>query len=223
MHLQLRLLACCVIAAALFLVGSAHPTWAQSKDAPAESGTVNLDRSRVYVFVAKKGKLGHDHGMVGRLKSGRLKLGATEKAGELVIDMTSFLADTKEARRHVGLEGEHDAATRASVTQAMLGATVLDSANHPTATWLINSAKQVKSTKPGVPQSYLLEGEFTLHGETKPLNVTVVAEKFEGEQRVRGDFTILQTDYGIKPFTKAFGTVGVTNDLKIWGDLLVKP
>ncbi|MGV2340918.1 MAG UNVERIFIED_CONTAM: hypothetical protein LVR18_45365 [Planctomycetaceae bacterium] len=39
-----------------------------------EQGNVDLQASRVYVFVGKTG-LGHDHGVEGRLKSGQVTLG----------------------------------------------------------------------------------------------------------------------------------------------------
>jgi len=40
---------------------------------------------------------------------------------------------------------------------------------------------------------------------------------------IRGNFTILQTDYGITPYSKAFGAIGVANPLRIYGDLYVAP
>jgi hypothetical protein len=36
-----------------------------------------------------------------------------------------------------------------------------------------------------------------------------------------GGFTMLQTEYGITPLTKAFGAVGVTDQLSIWEDLWI--
>ena len=36
-----------------------------------------------------------------------------------------------------------------------------------------------------------------------------------------GNFSLLQTDYGIKPFTTALGAIGVADRLTIYGDLWV--
>lgn len=36
-----------------------------------------------------------------------------------------------------------------------------------------------------------------------------------------GRFKILQTQFGITPFKKALGAVGVTDQLTVWGDLWI--
>ena len=44
----------------------------------------------------------------------------------------------------------------------------------------------------------------------------------QGKQtRVRGAFRVKQTDFGITPFSKAFGTIGVADTLVIYGELYV--
>src|SRR6185503_19095830 len=58
-----------------------------------EPGDVYLPYSRVYVFVGKTG-LGHEHGVIGSIKQGRIDLSAARDAGGLLFDMTSFEADT---------------------------------------------------------------------------------------------------------------------------------
>ncbi|MBL8814130.1 MAG: YceI family protein [Planctomycetaceae bacterium] len=186
-----------------------------------EPTQVSVAQSRVYTFVGKTG-FGHDHGVEGKLKSGNLRLGATEDAGELVFDMTSFDADTDAARRYVGLNGSTDASTRQQVNANMRGDTILAVRRYPTATFAIASAKDLgKKSRDGHPQ-YELDGKFTLHGTTRPLKLTVTVQKTkEGMDRVRGSFSILQTHYGITPFSKALGAVGVTDKLTIHGDILV--
>ena len=67
-------------------------------------GEIEVGSSRVYVFVGKTG-LGHEHAIVGKLASGEMHFGAREAAGRLVFDMTTFDADSKEARKVVGLKG----------------------------------------------------------------------------------------------------------------------
>ena len=42
-----------------------------------------------------------------------------------------------------------------------------------------------------------------------------------GFVHLHGKFTILQTDFGITPYSKAFGTIGVADSLTIWGDLWI--
>ena len=47
------------------------------------------------------------------------------------------------------------------------------------------------------------------------------AIKSDGYVHLRGSFSIAQTDYGITPFRKVLGAVGVADRLTIWGDLWV--
>jgi polyisoprenoid-binding protein YceI len=183
-------------------------------------GDVDINQSRVYTFVGKTG-FGHEHGVVGRLKSGAIHLGADHDAGQLEFDLTSFVADTAEARRYVGLEGDTDASTQEQVTANMVGAYVLDTSSFPTAKFVINSALPLGGGQPDGARKYQLQGQFTLHGVTRPLRIFAEAQKEKGAVRLRGAFALLQTDYGIKPFSKAFGAVGVTDRLKIYGDILI--
>jgi hypothetical protein len=183
-----------------------------------ESGNVNLKDSRVYIFVGKTG-LGHNHGVEGRLKSGNLQLGAAENAGELIFDMTSFDADTDAARRYVGLEGSTDKSTRQQVNVNMKGADVLNVQKFPLATFRITSARLLQEKgREGFPE-YRLDGRFTLHGVTQPLRFQASGEEKDGRIHLRGSFSILQSDYGVRPYSKAFGAVGVTDKLTIYGDL----
>lgn len=196
---------------------------AAAQPAAAPQGpAVNLKTSRVYVRVEKTG-LGHVHGVVGNLKSGALTLGARSGAGQVVFDMTSFVADTDEARKYVGLEGQTDAGTQKKVNDNMLGASVLDVKAHPTATFDVDSALETgKRTTAGNPL-YELKGRFTLHGTTPPLVVTAEAAPAAKGVRLRGKFKVLQTQFGITPYTAALGAVGVADELTIWGDLEINP
>ena len=147
---------------------------------------------------------------------------ATENAGEIVFDMQSFKADTDVARKHVGLDGMTDAEEQTEVTQTMTGKGVLDVKQHPTATFTVTSSKRLElKSADGHPQ-YELTGEFNLHGKKQPLTVTAaaVAEK-DGKQHLSGQFTIKQTDYGIKPYSAVGGLVSVKDELKIFGELWI--
>ncbi|QDU55708.1 YceI family protein [Aeoliella mucimassa] len=197
---------------------------AQNKPAQKEyhPGDFYLESSHVYTLVGKTG-LGHEHGVVGEIKSGELHLGSAKDAGEIVFDMTSFVADTDAARKYVGLEGTSSASTQQQVTDNMLGDQVLNVKKYPTATFRVISAEPYeKLSKRKLPQ-YLLKGEFTLQETTRPLEFLVEVEMAKGWQHVRGGFRIKQTDYGMKPFTKAFGAIGVADELTIWGDAWVAP
>lgn len=212
-----------------FMVGAVQGTHAQDVaqvSKPVASGDAELEHSRVYIRV-DKARVGHIHAVVGQLKSGQLRLGAatdpTTEPGTLVFDMKSFDADTKAARDYIGLEDPIDDNTRKQVNENMLGSAVLDVRKYPTATFVAKkiSKLEAKSAR-GLPQ-FEIVGEFTLHGTTKPVNFTVDVEEVKGWLRIRGAFAILQSQFGIKPFTKMFGTIGVADKLDIYGDLIVAP
>jgi polyisoprenoid-binding protein YceI len=192
----------------------------QEEPARLEPAQASITRSRVYTFVGKTG-FGHDHGIEGKLKSGHLHLGATTDAGEIVFDLNSFDADTDRARRYVGLQGSTDASTRQQVNANMLGASVLDVRRYPTATFIVNSARPLDRKTEDGHDVYELEGKFTLHGTTRPLKISVGTVEKDGLINIRGSFAILQTQYGITPYSKALGAVGVSDKLTIHGDLWI--
>ena len=69
---------------------------------------------------------------------------------------------------------------------------------------------------------YQLNGEFTLHGVSKPLNVNAeIKTNEDGTLSLNSTFSILSTEYGIKPVTLLFLTVrdqiDITVSLKLKG------
>ena len=185
-----------------------------------EAGEIHRDGSRAYIFVGKTG-LGHEHAVVGQIKQGAVRLDGSGNHGEIVFAMDTFVADTDAARKYIGLEGTKDASTQQQVTANMLGPDVLDVRRFPTATFAIKSVQPVgQPSRRGLPQ-YQLDGDFTLHGVTRPIRVVADVEEANGWLHLRGGFSILQTQFGMTPYTKAFGAVGVTDRLDIWGDLWV--
>lgn len=187
---------------------------------PADPGDINLTKSRVYIRVGKIG-LGHEHGVVGKLRQGAIHLDAPEAADSLVFEMSSFEADTIDARNYVGLSGTTDESTRKQVNANLRGPNVLNVREFPTATFAVKSITRVAAAKPTAPRQYQISGDFTLHGTTRPIVVQANGEKSGEWTRLRGSFAILQSEFGITPFTKAFGAVGVADELQIWGDFWV--
>lgn len=185
--------------------------------------TVDAASSRIYVFVDKGSLIGHTHAIEGRLAGGEVMLGRQQQAGRVVFDMRSMLADTPAARTALKLDGEIDASTRDQTTANMLGPDVLDAATHPTATFLINSAVPVEQAGPGQRPAYRLEGTFTLRGATRPLVVMATFEQRQGDAVLRGQFTLTQTDYGIRPFAKLGGIISIADTLQVVGGLRLLP
>jgi YceI-like domain len=183
-----------------------------------EPGDLYLAGSRVYVLVDKTG-FGNQHGIVGQIKQGRIRLDAPQDSGQLVFDLSTFTADPDVARQYVGLSGTEDPSSQQQVTANMIGAEVLDVAHFPTATFEIKRIIPLPAaSQRGLPQ-YQLDGDFTLHGVTQPIRVVADAEQNGAWTHLRGGFSILQTQYRITPLKKALGAVGVADQLQIFGDL----
>jgi polyisoprenoid-binding protein YceI len=103
----------------------------------------------------------------------------------------------------------------------MKNTAILNVGQFPTATFAIKSATLLeKKSRAGAPL-YELIGEFTLRGKTRPIKLEAEAEQKDNMMHVRGRFAILQTQYGITPFRKALGAVGVADQLIIHGDLWI--
>jgi polyisoprenoid-binding protein YceI len=167
--------------------------------------------------------LGHAHGIEGKLKSGTVKLGEKEDAGQFVFDMQSFDADTDISRKKAGLEGQTDAATRTKVNENMRGPNVLDVKEHPTATFDIESSLATGKQSEDDHPLYELKGRFTLHGIANPLTITVEAKTKDNSTQLNGKFKILQTDFGIKPYSTGLGAIRVADELTIWGEIQLNP
>jgi polyisoprenoid-binding protein YceI len=188
--------------------------------APLRPGDVNLEASRVYIFVDKTG-FGHQHAVEGRLREGSVRA-AGRSAGRLVFDLASFRADTRVARGYVGLKGEMDKKTQQDVTANMLSPEVLDVARFPTATYNIDSFRPVEARgKPGRIQ-YRFDGEFRLHGAKRPMRLLADGGEERGYLHLKGSFHLRQTEYKITPYKKALGAVGVADVLTVYGDLWIK-
>jgi hypothetical protein len=213
----------CLFVACVVLGSNSVGQERQQQPQPAlQAGDVNLDFSRVYIFVDRTTALGHAHGVEGRLRGGNVTIDGSS-SGTLVIDMKSFDADTPTGRKVFGLADDIDQGTRKKVNENMLGAEVLHVSKYPEA-----KLENVKLTATGktsdrkLPE-YVMEGDFTLHSTTRKISATCDLEDKNGWNHLRGKFRIRQTDYGIKPYSRALGAVGVKDELLIYGDLWIAP
>jgi hypothetical protein len=187
-----------------------------------QPGALNLDYSRVFVFVDKSSSLGHQHAIEGTLKEGLLLIGQ-DKPGKLVFDVATFSADTDVARKYLALDGKTDEGTKEKVNANLLGAEILDAGRYPEALLSNATLKPSGATSSRGLQEYVLDGDFTLLKTTRRIQAKCDLELKDGWQHVRGSFRILQSDYGITPFRKMFGAIGVKDELIIYGDLWIAP
>jgi hypothetical protein len=189
---------------------------------PVLPGQINTEHSRVFIFVDKSGVVGHQHAVEGKLNGGTLLFQHPEP-GHLIFDMNSFDADTPLARKYIGLEGNTDEATRKKVNENMRGNEILHVAKYRTAKLDRVAIKPNHTMSKRQLPEYVLVGEFTLQEKTRPVEILCDLEVKNGWNHLRGSFRILQSQYGIKPFSKMLGAVGVTDELTIYGDLWIAP
>ena len=71
--------------------------------------------------------------------------------------------------------------------------------------------------------SGLLDGRLALHGRERPVAVPLRAEREGDGWRVRGTFSLRQSDFGIEPFSGFLGTISVHDEVRIELDLLLIP
>ena len=89
-----------------------------------------------------------------------------------------------------------------------MGVKVLHPDKYPTATFC---SKTIQEKDGG----YKINGDLSLHGVTKSIDFDIDAN---GEH-IKGMITLLQKDYGIKPFKAMMGTLKIKNEINIDFDL----
>jgi polyisoprenoid-binding protein YceI len=163
----------------------------------AQTLEVDTERSTVSVQAFKSGlfsALAHDHLIQAPIQRGEVRMSG-DPGVELFID----------SRRMVVLDPKLDTNKRAEVQQTMHSAKVLDSVNYPEIRFRSASVQQ---TAPG---RWLVRGELSLHGQTRPVTVDVTQEN----TMFRGSARFKQRDFGIKPVSIGGGTVRVKDELLI--------
>lgn len=79
-------------------------------------------------------------------------------------------------------------------------------------------------TASGVNDRYWagLRGELSLHGVTKPLPISAKITLLNDSLHASGEFSIRQTDYGMKLVSAAGGSIRVKDELKLTFDILAR-
>ncbi len=147
----------------------------------AQERAIDAKQSTLTILVGKAGMFsafGHEHEIHGVIDSGRAELGAHPSV-EVHVDARALKVIDKE-------ESDKD---RAEVQSTMLGPSVLDSERFREIVFKSTSADSAGEGK------WTLNGNLTLHGETKPATVHVTLK----DGHYTGEALVKQTDFGIKP------------------------
>lgn len=190
------------------------------------AGSVNAQNARTYkivagessfwIFVPKTGLLSglaHDHEIGVKSFTGKIivpEAGAIGGLLEMDVDAQSLAVLDKKP-------GEDD---KKKIYNSMHNE-VLESAKHPKINFKSVSVNDLKQTGSD-NYSFTLNGDLTLHGVTKriafPVSLTINAQQLRAE----GKYTLRQTDFGIKPYSAAGGTVKVKNEITVHFNIVAK-
>ncbi len=178
--------------------------------------TIDAKESSFWVFVGKSGflsGLAHDHEIGVKSFTGRVvvpEAGAAGGALELDIDARSLVVLDKKV-------SEKD---RTEIFNSM-HQDVLESAKHQKITFKSVAVSDVKQTGDNA-YSFTLTGDLTLHGVTKRIATPVTATITPQQLRAVGKYTLKQTDYGVKPYSAAGGTIKVKNEVVVNFNIVAK-
>jgi len=178
--------------------------------------TIVPSESSFWIFVGKTGlfsALAHDHEIGVKSFSGRVVVPAAGASGgslEMEVDAPSLVVLDKKP-------SEED---KKKIFNSMHNE-VLESAKYQKITFKSVSVSDVKQTGNDA-YNFVVNGDLTLHGVTKRIAVPVAATVTPQELRATGKYTLKQTDYGIKPYSAAGGTIKVKDDIVINFNIVAK-
>ena len=175
----------------LFLVVIAAAT------APAAPSAIDVEHSTIRIHVGKSGLFsaaGHEHWVLAPIAEGTLEEGPSSSFGFRVESRQMKVEPDKSLSADQQAQVEHTMQTQ-----------VLDSDKYPDIRF------RSTSIEPASPNTWLVHGELSLHGQTRTISATVRKQ----ENAYVGQCQIKQSDFGIEPVRVAGGMVRVKDELDI--------
>jgi polyisoprenoid-binding protein YceI len=169
-----------------------------SFSAPETARAIDTQHSSITVRVFKSGlfsTFAHNHIIRAPIRQGK----ASDTAVELVVESGKMTVTDPEI-------SETD---RAKIQSTMLGPEVLDSKRFLEIRFRSTSMKQLSKGK------WRVQGELSLHGETKPVAVDVSGDS----SHYTGKVQLKQTIFGIKPIRIAGGTITIKDEVEVEFDV----
>ncbi len=141
--------------------------------------------------------LGHNHEIAAPIAGG-------------TVNLTAHQVELHTSARALQVrDPEVSSKDRAEIQSTMLGPDDLDAERHPEIVFRSNGAEPMGA------DSWMVRGNLTLHGETRPVTVEVR----ERDAHYVGSSRFKQTDFGMKPVKVAGGTVRVKDEVRIEFDI----
>ncbi len=172
----------------------------------------NVNSGKMHVYTFKEGllsKLAHD--LLIDVTDFKVDINVPEAgftSGSLNVELQAnslkVICALKEGERQPDALKEKDIAD----IERDMSKKVLHPDKYPT----VNFCSKKIQEKAG---GYRISGELSLHGVTKPVDFDID----DDGKKFKGMFSILQKDYGIKPFKAMMGTLKIKNEINFGFDL----
>ncbi len=184
----------------------------------AEGMTLKGSESRIFALVYKAGaasSVAHDHVIHATGASGSLVFDPSrgDTLGIKVSVPASGLSPDEDAMRTlVGLPDLLTPTQRDEVKSHLLGESQLAGDRFPTLSFQSTSVVVEDKT-------FLVTGDFSLRGVTQSITVPLKVAPTEEGARVKGRFSVLQSDYGYAPYSALLGALSVKDEVEVVVDL----
>jgi polyisoprenoid-binding protein YceI len=176
------------------------------------TGTYDLgpDSGRMLVRTSRSGlgrKAGHDLTIEVTRWSAQAVVDTAEPARSSVT--AEIEVDSFEVREGTGGVKPLTDGDRVEIKKTMREK-ILHTAEHPVITFRSTSVA-------GSPEAFMVEGDLTIMGETRPVTIR---GRVDGD-RLTGAATVVQSEWGIKPYSALFGALRLADPVEIAFDLSV--
>ena len=178
---------------------------------PAQAADLDLAASKVTVHVQKQGMFAafaHNHVISAPLAAGHLD------AEKRTIELKFRAQDMKV------LDPDASDSERSTIESNMKSPEVLDPARFPEIAFVSTSVETPAAEAAGTPSGthFLVRGNLTLHGVTRPVDMSVSFS----ESHYAGKVTLKQTDFGITPIRIGGGAIRVKDVIEIDFEIVAK-
>jgi len=176
---------------------------------------IDADRSVVTLRVYRAGrlaKLGHNHVITSASETGYAWAGDTPGTSgfEVRLAVAELVVDDPVARAAAGPDfpGDLTEAARDGTRKNMLRPEVLDGERYPQVVVRADSLG-------GTWDQPMVAASVTLKGETRSIDVPLAIERTADAIVARGNFSFLQSDFGITPFSVGGGAIQVADAVEV--------
>jgi polyisoprenoid-binding protein YceI len=176
---------------------------------------VSPQSSQLAIYVFRGGKfsrLGHNHVMTSQQLAGRVWLHPefARSGFELSFPVAQLVVDDAEARRAAGSDfpPEIPQSDKDGTRKNMLKPEVLDGEHYP-------EVKLRAAKVSGTVEAPQVTAHITIKDQSREVEVPVKLAVTGEQLTASGEFDILQTEFGMKPFSVALGALEVQDRLHI--------